>query len=160
MTEETSDGDPPARARRGPAIDVGVAGPVSLELLLPRSLEAPGLARRALRQWIGGVAGTDELADDATLVVSEAVTNAVVHGCSGPRLSAELTRGRLRIEVHDTSRDPPVVRSPSAAPGGRGLRILAAVADAWGWSMTATGKVVWTEQRLAVPDARPAPSSA
>ena len=138
-----------------------LVAPVSLDLRLPRSVEAPGLARRALRRWMAGVAGTDELVDDATLVVSEAVTNAVVHACSAPRLVVDVVRIRLRIEVHDTSREPPVMRGSSAAVGGRGLRILAAVADAWGWSMTSTGKLVWTEQRLVAPDAprpRPGPS--
>jgi anti-sigma regulatory factor (Ser/Thr protein kinase) len=94
----------------------------------------------------------DELVDNAALVVSETVTNAVVHACSAPRLRVSVVDDRLRVEVHDTSRALPVLCAPSAAAGGQGLRIVTAVAHDCGWSATSTGKVVWTELR---PVARP-----
>jgi anti-sigma regulatory factor (Ser/Thr protein kinase) len=142
-----SDGDRPAMETLG--TPNGVEVPVPLDVLLPRSLEAPGLARQAVRRWIAALACADELVEDAALLVSEAVTNAVVHACSAPRLFVTVIEGRLRLEVHDTSHTLPMMRAPSAAIGGHGLRILDRVADAWGWSVTNTGKVVWTEQRLA-----------
>jgi anti-sigma regulatory factor (Ser/Thr protein kinase) len=153
MTGKTSDGDGRGSVAGVPS-DVEVAVPVSLDLRMPRSMEAPGLARQALRRWIADSVCRDELVEDAALLVSEAVTNAVVHACSAPRLVVTVIDGRLRVEVHDTSHAVPVMRAPSVAVGGQGLRILARVADAWGWSVTATGKVVWTEQQL-TPGPRP-----
>ena len=121
----------------------------SLDVSLPQSVKAPGLARSALRRWIVDTGCTDEFVEDAALLVSEAVTNAVLHARSAPRLFATIADGQLRIEVHDTSHEPPVLRAPGATVGGKGLRIIAAAADAWGWSTTDTGKLVWTEQHLA-----------
>jgi anti-sigma regulatory factor (Ser/Thr protein kinase) len=121
-----------------------VAVHVPLDLVLPCSVQAPGLARQALRTWLAAIALSDELVEDASLVVSEIVTNAVVHACSAPRLFVTVADGRLRVEVHDTSRALPVLRAPSAAAGGQGLHIVARVAHACGCS-TSTGKVVWIE---------------
>jgi anti-sigma regulatory factor (Ser/Thr protein kinase) len=87
----------------------------------------------------------DKLIDDGTLVVSETVTNAVVHACAAPRLLVSIVDGRVRLEVHDTSRVLPVLRAPHASAGGQGLRIVAGVADDFGWSTTTTGKFVWAE---------------
>jgi anti-sigma regulatory factor (Ser/Thr protein kinase) len=125
-----------------------VAVPAPLDLVLPRSVEAPGLARKALRRWMAALALSDELVEDAALVVSETVTNAVVHASSAPRVFVTLVDGRLRVEVYDTSRALPVLRAPSAATGGQGMRIVAGIAHACGWSTTSNGKVVWTELRL------------
>ena len=132
----------------GTPSETGVA---ALELRLPCSAEAPGLARRAIQRWMAGLRCTEEFVEDTILIVSEAVTNAVVHACSQPRLVVTVVEDRLRVEVHDTSRDPPVMRPASVAVGGLGLRIVASVANEWGWSMTPTGKVVWSEQHLAGP---------
>ena len=131
----------------GACTDLGVA-PRALDVLLPQSVEAPSLARSALRRWIAAFGCTEGFVEDAALIASEAVTNAVVHARSAPRLFAEVDERRLRIEVHDASRDLPVLRPWKVAVGGQGLRIVAAVADAWGWSMTGTGKHLWTEQTL------------
>jgi len=148
----TSDAD--GRRRETPSTsDRDMAGPLPLDLVLPRSAEAPGLARQALRGWLAGLACTNGVVEDAVLVVSEVVTNAVVHACSAPRLVVTVVDGRLRVEVHDTSRARPVVRAASTTVGGKGLRILASVTEAWGWSMTNSGKVVWTEQHLEAPSA-------
>jgi hypothetical protein len=92
-----------------------------------------------------------ELVEDAALVVSESVTNAVTHACSTPRLCVSIADSRLLVEVHDASRAPPELRAPTAAGGGQGLRIIDAVADACGWSPTSTGKVVWAELRILEP---------
>ena len=111
-------------------------------------MAAPGIARRALRSWLVALACADELVEDAALVVSETVTNAVVHARSAPRLRVSIVDDRLRVEVHDTSPARPVLRAPSAVTGGQGLRIVTAVAQECGWMATSTGKVVWTELRL------------
>ena len=148
MTGTASDWNRPHPKTGGTSTDLRVA-PLALDVLLPQSVEAPGLARSALRRWIVAFGCTDEFVEDAALLVSEAVTNAVLHARSAPRLLVAVVEGRLRIEVHDASWDLPVPRASGVAVGGQGLRIVADVADAWGWSMTGAGVLVWSEQRLA-----------
>ncbi|MDQ1538242.1 MAG: hypothetical protein QOE58_2635 [Actinomycetota bacterium] len=90
--------------------------------------------------------GHDGLADDAKLVLSELVTNAILHGggCTGVDI---LSIGDgLRIEVRDESRIPPIFGRPSDETlTGRGLRLVARLAERWGTSIEAEGKVVWAE---------------
>jgi anti-sigma regulatory factor (Ser/Thr protein kinase) len=86
------------------------------------------------------------VARDAQLVVSELTTNTIVHTHSAPTVVASFDDGRLRIEVHDHDPAPPRPCDRSDASGaGRGLRLVAAVTDGWGWSPTRSGKHVWTE---------------
>jgi anti-sigma regulatory factor (Ser/Thr protein kinase) len=130
----------------------GVARPASHPFQWPagfrspidRRPEAPGEARQALQQWLTGLSRPVQLIDDAALVVSELVTNAVRHTDSAPVVVAQLDGSRLRIEVHDHSRQPatPVTRPDG---GGLGLHIVARLADSWGCEPTPTGKYVWAE---------------
>lgn len=88
--------------------------------------------------------------DDAELIVSELVTNVVRH-CGrtlGPVAVVELTKigTLLRIEVYDASPLVPVQRTTdSGEEYGRGLTIVAALADQWGHDVTSEGKCVWCE---------------
>ena len=107
MDATTSSGDLPATASDCAPSEVAAPVMAACELSLPRSVRAPGLARQALRKWIAGVGCTDELVDNAALLVSEAVTNAVVHAHSQPRLLITIIDDRLRIEIHDDSPAPP-----------------------------------------------------
>ena len=89
--------------------------------------------------------------DDALLVISELVTNAVRHAGTASTLELELgqTDGRLRIVLADGSSNPPRVRrADGAAEGGRGMAILAALSDRWGIDEDAAGKRVWWEVDL------------
>ena len=103
------------------------------------------MARDALRCWLEGWGCPSAVADDAVLVTSELVTNAVVHAASSARLSATLHAGRLRLEVYDDSVELPRPRDSSETAGGYGLQFVASLADDWGWSPTPTGKLVWAE---------------
>ena len=81
---------------------------------------APREARHALRDFLATVACPEQLREDMLLVVSELVTNAVVHARSDPIVVAMFDDGRLRIEVYDDDRSPPTVtprRDPMAASG-------------------------------------------
>ncbi|MFE3772310.1 ATP-binding protein [Streptomyces sp. NPDC059122] len=105
--------------------------------------------RRLLDRWGLGV-----VADDALLVLSELLTNAVRH--------ARVSRGReietrysrepqgVRIEVHDAAQNWPQPRTPDV-DGGRGLTIVAALAARWGTEVRdgGLGKAVWAV--IAVP---------
>lgn len=96
---------------------------------------------------------------DLLLVVSELVTNAIVHTAGPVQLSLSLTDGRARVEVGDPSPDPPVKRSPDRRAGsGRGIVIVDRLARSWGWSPRPEGgKVVWCEVDLARPGTSGAP---
>ncbi len=132
---------------------------VSIELAV-----APTAVRRA-RHWTADQLAHAEppysrdLIDNAVLLVSELVTNAV-QAC-GPQLdlvhrpgetaqvSLLITRLRrmIRIEVHDSAGGTvPVPRRSSAdAETGRGLTVVAALTDRWGWQPAPYGKIVWCE---------------
>ena len=81
----------------------------------------------------------------ATLIVSELVSNAVDHAGTAAQLRLALSREHLTIAVRDGSAEPPVRPGPAAGmtERGRGLMLVAATADSWGWSPVADGKVVW-----------------
>lgn len=88
----------------------------------------------------------DGLIDTAELVVSELVTNAVVHARSRCKLALRYSRETLRIEVTDFGEGSPEPQPPSTTRvGGRGLLIVSALAKAWGIDPAPGGKVVWAE---------------
>ena len=78
------------------------------------------------------------------LVVSELVTNAMVHAGTGCTLDLRHSDDELRVEVRDRSHEAPVmgVVHPDDV-GGRGLLVVDAVTEAWGWEPTIDGKRVW-----------------
>ncbi|MER7049535.1 ATP-binding protein [Streptomyces jumonjinensis] len=80
--------------------------------------------------------GLDDLTDAATLVVSELVTNAIQHAGGGPvSLSVEHHPCELLVEVTDGSQVVPVPRQAGDDDeSGRGLFLIAAMAEAWGVS--------------------------
>jgi anti-sigma regulatory factor (Ser/Thr protein kinase) len=115
-----------------------------MRIELDHSDLAPGRARQALRSWLGDVDCDDPVSEDALLVVSELVTNVLMHTTSDPVVVADFDDHRLRIEVHDHDPHGPVLES-TAEVGGFGLSILTSLCDAWGWEPTDSGKRVWTE---------------
>lgn len=88
-----------------------------------------------------------DVVDVAVLLVSEVVTNALVHGRSRPRLQVTpLSGGGLYVAVGDDNGLLPVVREDDTdAPGGRGLRLLDALSARWGVWPDPPGKIVWFE---------------
>ncbi|MER8234388.1 ATP-binding protein [Streptomyces sp. NPDC101490] len=104
---------------------------------------ARDFTRKALADW-----GLDARTDDVLLCVTELVTNALRHGVPpgrGYRLHLYLERpGPLRVEVHDSGDGTPAVREPSGE-SGRGLLLVATLADRWGVAPRDPGKIVWCE---------------
>jgi len=113
-------------------------------LELPPVTGSPANARRFVTQTLAGWR-LDALVEDACLIASELVENAVLHARSVARLRLELRRGLLTIAVRDTSGERPARLEPGAAiTGGRGIFIIDALAKAWGTTPTWDGgKVVW-----------------
>ena len=105
--------------------------------------EARRRVRVAIRSWQVPV----DL-DAALLLTSELVTNAVRHE-AGQRAQAVMltiacSRGRLRVDVHDTSRSlPAVAEVPADAETGRGLLLVETLSDEWGCYRTPAGKAVY-----------------
>ncbi|MEV2192925.1 ATP-binding protein [Streptomyces phaeochromogenes] len=87
----------------------------------------------------------------AALCTSELVTNVHLHTKGTAMLRVRLTSARLHVSVFDESPDPPVVVHPAAgvaACWGRGLALVAEMADVWGVAGERTGrfaKGVWFE---------------
>src|SRR5205807_5315940 len=99
-----------------------------------------------LTEW-----GLDELAFATEVVVSELVTNAIRYG--SPPVKARLLRDRsLVCEVADGSSTSPHLRyAATTDEGGRGLFLVAQLAEQWGTRYTAAGKIIWAEQRIPAP---------
>jgi len=103
--------------------------------------EARGVVRDILVHW-----GYRALLDDAALIVSELVTNAVRHAGSASLVVVNRTEGGIRVEVRDEGPGSPV-HDPSEtdAEHGRGLTIVSALATAWGVEDDEGSKTVWVE---------------
>ena len=87
---------------------------------------------------------TQTICDRAELIVSELVTNAVLHAGTGPIVSVRVNHENVRIEVEDTSPVAPVLREYGLdASTGRGLRVVSNAANEWGVETTSSGKAVW-----------------
>ena len=113
-------------------------------VLLSRSANSSALARDFVRrictEW--SVPG---MTDDALLVATELVENAIRHTESPPRLRLELRRGMLGVAVTDDEpRAAVLLERLGALEPGLGLRMVAQVAKVWGCSPSSSGgKVVW-----------------
>jgi anti-sigma regulatory factor (Ser/Thr protein kinase) len=100
--------------------------------------------RSTLARW-----GLGNVANDAQLVTSELVTNAIAASAVLPfradvGLLVAAYPGQLMLLVWDASQDRPVRRSnDDDAVAGRGLGIVAALTSRWGWAHDGRGKVVW-----------------
>ncbi|HXH79898.1 ATP-binding protein [Nocardioides sp.] len=93
----------------------------------------------------------EPLAETAELVVSEVVTNAIVHTGADIEVAASLDEDGLRVEVADSSTHLPVVASyDSLAMTGRGLRLVAELTDQWGVETRPDGKTFWFHLGLSV----------
>jgi DNA-binding NarL/FixJ family response regulator len=120
---------------------------------LGRDAASPRAARRfvteALRMW-----HLDELADSVTLLVSELVTNAVIHAGSDVEVLVRLTGETACVEVTDSSESALAPREASMEDAsGRGLALVEAMARRWGVRpCPGGGKTVWFEvDRQAAP---------
>ncbi|MFI9812848.1 ATP-binding protein [Saccharothrix variisporea] len=113
------------------------------ETWLPASPVSALMARRFVRdtcvRW-----NLPEVLDDALLVVTELVENAVDHGHSAPHLRLELRDRALAIAVRDDEPTPPERREPGTRPGGRGIALVEEISRVWGHTpWPGGGKVVW-----------------
>ncbi|WP_369264645.1 SpoIIE family protein phosphatase [Streptomyces sp. R35] len=101
--------------------------------------------KRVMRAW-----GVSDDLDAVLLVVSELVTNALVHTDGQVRLDLTLINHRLRISVADNSPRTPVKPTNLGweATGGRGIFLVEAMSAAWGTVPVSGGKQVWSDVLL------------
>jgi anti-sigma regulatory factor (Ser/Thr protein kinase) len=127
-------------------------GMVRLSIDLPPETESVGLARR-FSDSSCRLLGFEHVVENARLLVSELVGNAIRYATSEIRVCLQRTDGgRLRVEVHDDGNGearpaPPPTADPLRA-NGRGLLVVDEVADRWHVLDSGTGgKTVWFELR-------------
>lgn len=110
-------------------------------LVLP---QCDGRALHALRRWLRARLTDARRADDAELVATELVTNAIDHGAGAAAVRVTVDDDAVRIEVDD--RNPSVAltvgRSRLGRHRGHGLAIVDSLAS-WGVRPNAAGKTVW-----------------
>lgn len=103
--------------------------------------QARALTREALSE-----PGQEPVLDDAQLLVSEVVTNALMHAGTPIDLAISMLGHTVRVEVSDGAAHLPVRREYAAMAGtGRGLQLLEELSDQWGVDTEADGKTVWFE---------------
>lgn len=145
---------------------LGRSEPVVLSL--PPDLRSVGQARGRLVAAAAGWGCSEQLLDDARVVLSELMSNGVLHARTDLQVVMCSRAGGLRLEVRDASPTAPVppLDMPRAATGlldepprhlmdedltlptatGRGLAVVSALASSWGWyPEPGGGKVVWAE---------------
>jgi anti-sigma regulatory factor (Ser/Thr protein kinase) len=116
-------------------------------LVLPIDGRSVAAARGLLRSALDGHPAT--YTDDAVLMISELVTNAIRHAHTLLRILISIADQTLRVEVSDDDPTLPVAPDPGHdATSGRGLRIVDDLADHWGVTPGAHGKTVWFEIHL------------
>jgi hypothetical protein len=129
------------------AIPAGEGSPASASASRSFSagVDGPGASRRFVADTIA-TWGDKRLAEDAALVVTELVTNAVVHARSDFTVTLSSSPLAFRISVRDFSPAHPAPgEAPFAATSGRGLGLISAVSTCWDVEPTGDGKVVWAE---------------
>jgi anti-sigma regulatory factor (Ser/Thr protein kinase) len=104
-------------------------------------------ARRFLEQFCRAAELPEEVCQTAALLVSELVTNAVLHGGTSATVEVHRPADILRVAVRDDNPDLPEVglNPPLGQEGGRGLLIVSMLATRWGIEPAGTGKAVWFE---------------
>ena len=129
-----------------PAVEVD---PRLIAFMLPGIPESVRIARFHIRAALG-FHGLGEYADDAGIITSELVTNAVQHACDNDTSTIGVTLARVwnpesvTVVVTDSSPEGPVMRdAPADSERGRGLQIVEALSAHWGWHLQDGGKEIF-----------------
>lgn len=114
------------------------------DVTLPPDTQSPWRARRFVAETLGDA--TPTVAEVVSLLVSEIVTNAVLHARTEVHVSIEHGEDMVRVEVADECVSGPSMRPVTRqAATGRGLQLVEQLADRWGTEPRDGGKVVWFE---------------
>lgn len=123
--------------------------PRLIAFMLPGIPESVRMARFHVRAALG-LCGLSLHADDAEIITSELVTNAVQHACCDVTETVVVTLARPQnqdaviVVVSDSSPQAPVMRiAPAGSERGRGLQIVESLSVHWGWRPESRGKAVF-----------------
>lgn len=111
------------------------------EVRLPENHRSAALAREFTRKTL--TRWGHHSWQDAAQVVSELVSNVLLHGHGEPVLRLLDVAGGVRVEVSDDSPQPPVIRR--SGPGGLGMQLVDRLSTSWGVSRRGRGKMVWCQ---------------
>ncbi len=115
---------------------------------MPDRLDSVPATRAFLTRLLDGWGVEDPVIDDASLLATELMANAVKQGTGTVELRVEAENGLLHVAVHDDADGTPVVSyAGTASPNGRGLWIVQSIAHNWGTESDGEepGKTVWFE---------------
>ncbi|MET7679270.1 SpoIIE family protein phosphatase [Streptomyces sp. NPDC005423] len=137
--------------RGGGPVGMTAATPVRRTMLTVAQAEPERVAaaRQQLRELLHDWTCADQV-DSVVLLVSEMLTNVLVHTDTDALLTAEVTGEpggrRIRVEVTDAGDDLPHRRQPGElASSGRGLLLIELLATSWGVAPRGAGKSIWFE---------------
>jgi hypothetical protein len=113
----------------------------SFECALHSPSEARRFVRQSLQEW-----GLTQSVNDVLLVVSELVTNSVMHAQTGVTVSVARRSDVIHVEVEDGEPLLPLgAEATVKSLTGRGLVVVAEIASRWGSDLAGSGKVVWAD---------------
>ncbi|MFD9608565.1 ATP-binding protein [Streptomyces sp. NPDC059083] len=141
---------PPSRVLPDESVASRETGHPAYSQSLPREARSAETARRLVRTALTAW-GLESLIEDATLVITELVANAVDHGRL-PSIRVIVSRPssqQVRVGVVDRSRTVPLLRTDADGDRlrGRGLVLVDMLTEAWGTELYRWGKQVWAELR-------------
>jgi anti-sigma regulatory factor (Ser/Thr protein kinase) len=122
--------------------------PTDVDSVFPAVPQSAASARRFVRASLRRAGLADARIDDAALLVSELVTNALVHARGSVRVRILCDVNAIRIEVGDADDHEEEVTMQPLSPergSGRGLRIVDVLARRWSTRSRPDGKAVWFE---------------
>ncbi|HUH07109.1 MAG TPA: SpoIIE family protein phosphatase [Egibacteraceae bacterium] len=121
----------------------------SAHLSLVSDVGSPAAARRFVQETLTDWGAPPELIEEGMLVISELVTNSVLHAHTDIGIELESRGEVVRVAVTDHARSLPALRAYSyEALTGRGLEVVTAMAWRWAVESLPTGKQVWADLRL------------
>jgi len=128
----------------GDDADLGVS---RLELRLPQTAGSVRRARRTIAAFLDPAEVPDRVVNDLLLLVSELVTNALVHAGSPAvvRLDADVERIKVAVADRDPDRSLSIVEPDPLSSRGRGVLLVDRLAARWGVEPRQEGKIVWFE---------------
>jgi len=146
-SSETTGPGPGSVARKG-EVRAGDGARHVMAVFLPEVASAP-----AAREWLGRFLAqhrvAPEVSADASLVLSELVTNALRHGLGEIVARSSVDGEELHVSVTDSGDELPELQArDSGRIGGLGLVVVAEVANDWGVAPFPGGKTVWATFRL------------
>ncbi|GAA2348582.1 SpoIIE family protein phosphatase [Streptomyces kunmingensis] len=136
---------------------MGFSDPAAVSRRFPARPGSVSAARHFVRTALDGVAA--DLVDTAQLLVSELVTNVVLHARTEGEVVVSRPDGRVRVQVgdHRPSREPVPQRFPPCAATGQGLALVEQLASRYGVGSVHEGKTVWFELWPDSPQPQPQP---